>query len=392
LGRGTACLVWSSSLPGDLGRHIRYVDLMCGLKPHLLARSVNNLGAETRIGYASSTRFYLADKAAGVPWVTRLPFPVHVVDRVETLDHVSRNRFISRFSYHHGFYDGEEREFRGFGRVDQLDTEEIGALEDGPNSAQNLDSASSIPPVLTRTWSHTGVFIKGGRVSRHLTREYYRESADEALLDDTVLPPELEPEQAREACRALKGSMLRQEIYALDGKPESCRPYSVTESNLTVRLIQPRGPNRHAVVYSHPREQLSLSYERKLYEVDGCLRADPRVSHNVTLEVDAYGNVLKSVAIAYPRRLAAGSRDFQQRTLVTLAQNRYTNAVDDPDAYRTPLPAEQRLFELRGLTPETCHCDATRPFRFDELAVESKRPCRVAMAGLRRQSAQLEQP
>ena len=59
---------------------LRYVDLMCGQKPHLLIRIVNNLGAETRIEYASSTEFYLADKAAGTPWVTRLPFPVHVVE------------------------------------------------------------------------------------------------------------------------------------------------------------------------------------------------------------------------------------------------------------------------------------------------------------------------
>ena len=79
---------------------------MCGRKPHLLERTVNNLGAETRIDYATSTQFYLADKAAGMPWVTRLPFPVHVVERVETYDRVSRNRFVTRYSYHHGFYDG----------------------------------------------------------------------------------------------------------------------------------------------------------------------------------------------------------------------------------------------------------------------------------------------
>ena len=85
LGRGTACLVWSSPLPADADRQLRYVDLMCGQKPHLLIRTVNNLGAETRITYASSTEFYLADKAAGSPWITRLPFPVHVVERVETL-------------------------------------------------------------------------------------------------------------------------------------------------------------------------------------------------------------------------------------------------------------------------------------------------------------------
>ncbi len=383
LGRGTACLLWSSSLPGDFGRHIRYVDLMCGVKPHLLSRTVNNLGAETRIAYASSTQFYLADKAAGTPWVTRLPFPVHVVERVETYDHVSRNRFVTRYSYHHGFYDGEEREFRGFGRVDQLDTEQFAALTKSGNFpvGDNIDAASSVPPVLTRTWFHTGAYLQGGHISRHLAHEYYQEGSacngearlsheqiQAMLLNDTVLPEHLIPEEAREACRALKGSTLRQEIYALHGKKESSRPYSVTENSLTVRLIQARGPNRHAVLFTHAREQLSFAYERKLYDVEGCLRADPRVSHDVILEVDDYGNVLKSVAIAYRRRLAANGHDFQQRTLLTLTENDHTNAVDCPDAYRAPLPAEQRLFELRGLLPDSSARGVTNLFRFGEIA------------------------
>ena len=54
---------------------MRYVDLMGGLKPHLMIGSRNNLGAETRVQYAASTKFYLEDKAAGRPWVTRLPVP-----------------------------------------------------------------------------------------------------------------------------------------------------------------------------------------------------------------------------------------------------------------------------------------------------------------------------
>jgi hypothetical protein len=49
LGRGTACLLWSSPLPGDQGRQLRYIDLMCGQKPHLLERVVNHMGTETRI-------------------------------------------------------------------------------------------------------------------------------------------------------------------------------------------------------------------------------------------------------------------------------------------------------------------------------------------------------
>ena len=57
--------------------------------------------------------------------MTRLPFPVHVVERVETYDYISRNLFVTSYAYHHGYFDGVEREFRGFGRVDQWDTEEI---------------------------------------------------------------------------------------------------------------------------------------------------------------------------------------------------------------------------------------------------------------------------
>ena len=84
LGNGTACLVWSSPLPADARRPLRYIDLMGGIKPHLLVKSVNNLGAETECTTRPRRSFYLKDKRDGRPWVTRLPFPVHVVERVVT--------------------------------------------------------------------------------------------------------------------------------------------------------------------------------------------------------------------------------------------------------------------------------------------------------------------
>ncbi len=49
LGEGTVCLVWSSSLPSDMQRSMKYIDLMKGRKPHLLIIAKNNLGAETHI-------------------------------------------------------------------------------------------------------------------------------------------------------------------------------------------------------------------------------------------------------------------------------------------------------------------------------------------------------
>src|SRR4029453_15984254 len=70
LGNGTACLVWSSSLPGNARQACRYLDMMATGKPHLLVSQRNNLGAETRIQYSPSTKFSVADKLAGTPWTT----------------------------------------------------------------------------------------------------------------------------------------------------------------------------------------------------------------------------------------------------------------------------------------------------------------------------------
>src|SRR5436189_2691637 len=147
LGNGTACLVWSSPLCGDIRHPMRYVDLMGGRKPHLLVKTINNLGAETVVSYAPSTKFYLQDKLAGQPWITKLPFPVHVVERVETCDYISRNRFLTRYVYHHGYFDGPEREFRGFGMVEQFDSEEFGVLNasDVFPDATNIEEASHVP-------------------------------------------------------------------------------------------------------------------------------------------------------------------------------------------------------------------------------------------------------
>ncbi|MGR9000133.1 MAG: SpvB/TcaC N-terminal domain-containing protein, partial [Gammaproteobacteria bacterium] len=363
LGNGTACLVWSSPLPGNASQPMRYIDLMGGQKPHLLIKSINNLGAETRVHYAPSTQFYLKAKHEGKPWITKIPFPVHVVERVETYDHISKNRFATRYAYHHGYYDGIEREFRGFGMVEQWDTEEFAALTaDGSlPAAANIDTASHVPPVLTKTWFHTGAYLQGAHISLQLKDEYYQEPGltpsqqDALLLPDTVLPPGLSVEEEREACRALKGAMLRQEIYAQDGTSKEQHPYSVTEQNFTVERLQAQGDNRHAVFFTHPRETINYHYERD--------PEDPRISHTLTLEVDGYGNVLKALAVGYGRRKASSDlaftqedRDKQTTLLVTYTENAVTNAIDDssiyPDDYRSPLPAETLTYELTGFKPE----------------------------------------
>ena len=365
LGTGTACLVWSSPLPAQAPAPLRYVDLLGGQKPHLLVGVRNNLGAETRVQYAPSARFYLADKLAGRPWVTRLPFPVHVVERVETYDWIGRSHFVTRYAYHHGYFDGYEREFRGFGLVEQWDTEEH--RDDaafGDAAAANWDAASWTPPLRTCTWFHTGAFVEAGRVSQQYAHEYWvppalrddpalpaaerdarRAQRDALLLPDTVLPPDLSPDEMREAYRALRGVALRTEVYAEDGSPQAAHPYLVTEQNLSVRRLQARGANRHAVFFAHAHESTSAHYERH--------PDDPRVAHTLTLEVDDYGTVLKAAAIGYGRRapdpdLAPADQAAQTQTLVTFTETAVTNAVADGGAYRAPLPWETRTYELTG--------------------------------------------
>ncbi len=72
-----------------------------------------------------------------------------------------------------------------------------------------------VPPAHSKTWFHTGVFLGRDQVSRYFaglmdaqdTGEYYRApgcsdaDAKNSLLDDTVLPPGLTPDEEREACR-----------------------------------------------------------------------------------------------------------------------------------------------------------------------------------------------
>lgn len=401
LGNGTACLVWSSSLPGERVRSLSYVDLMGGQKPHLLVRTVNNLGMETRVHYASSTSFYLEDKFAGRPWLTKLPFPVHVVERVETLDHIGRNRFVTRYTYHHGYFDGGEREFRGFGMVEQFDTEELASLTSQgtlPN-ANNLDPASHVPPVLTRTWFHTGALIDAGRISRQFEDEYYREGdpslgekelSDEQvrsmLLDDTIVPntvrlPDgervswsMSDEEALEASRSLKGAALRQEIYAVDGSEAMDRPYTVSERNYTIEMLQPRGDNENAVFFMHPRESIEFQYDRRLFDVNGRMLADPRVAHSVTLAADMFGNATESTTIGYGRRhsdpnplLTAEDRQRQRETLITHTRSRFTNAVLEEDSYRVPVSAESQTYEIVNVAPAANEPDVTNLFRFAEL-------------------------
>jgi RHS repeat-associated protein len=343
-GNGTSCIVWSSPLPGETHAPLRYIQLMGkteteGNKPYLLKEVDNNMGAVTRLKYEASTRFYLDDRRAGRPWITKLPFPVQVLTRQEVYDAISDTHFVSKYAYHHGYFDPVEREFRGFGMVEQWDTERYDAFEDGglfEAKGGNWSEASHIPPIHTKTWFHNGYYRQGGKITRQYESEYYAGDSEAWLLEDTILPNGLLHDETREAARALKGRPLRVEVYALDGNPH---PYSVTESNYQIKVLQRRGLNRHAVFFAAENESLAYQYERD--------PADPRIAHSFALAIDDYGNPTRSLALVYPRR-AATLFPEQQRLYCTYTEAEFINKADAADFYRVGVPYQQKLYEITG--------------------------------------------
>jgi Insecticide toxin TcdB middle/N-terminal region/Insecticide toxin TcdB middle/C-terminal region len=324
LGSGVAGLLFSretdASRPG-----LHHLDLTGGRKPYLLVGVTNNLGSSTEIEHRPSTVDYLRDLPdPATRWRTPLPFPVQVVARTAVTDHISGRRLTSRFAYHQGYWDGEEQEFRGFATVDEVDSDQPALGADGPSPAPGQ------APVLTRTWFHQGPVEdgRGGWRSPDHTASFW--SGDPQVLGrdgyDTAiggLLAALPPRVRRDALRALRGAVLRTELYALDGGAYQDRPYTVTETCHAVAAVVdgPGGPRLVTaaadlpdawgtepaavrVFFPHVVASRTTEWERA---------DDPLSRFTFTAAFDALGRPHHETAVAAPRRSA------RRRPVVTSA-------------------------------------------------------------------------
>ncbi len=108
-----------------------------------------------------------------------------------TEDAVSRTSHAMQYSYHHGFYDGVEREFRGFARVDTLDADALPA-QSGDRRLHRIPPTSEgeflLPPVRTRSWYHTGAFFDREDIAARLAARVLRGRCAGAEARRHVLP------------------------------------------------------------------------------------------------------------------------------------------------------------------------------------------------------------
>lgn len=140
-GNGTVDLVYADSaaepedrlVAVDLGRILN-----CAPVPNVLTVISNGIGRGTWIEYQPSTHFSLQDLAANKPWTNSMPLVVSVVASVTNFDSMG-HAYVSRYRYHDGYYDSAEKQFRGFGQVEQIDVGD-----------------SSAPTLVTRNYFDTG--------------------------------------------------------------------------------------------------------------------------------------------------------------------------------------------------------------------------------------------
>jgi RHS repeat-associated protein len=342
LGTGIPGVLWSSD---KIEGHDNYyfLDLTGDTKPYLLSESDNQLGAVTRIDYRPSTQFYLEDRQRGeTPWHTTLPFPVQTVAHVEVADALSGGLLVTDYTYHHGYWDGHEREFRGFGRVEQCDAERLAT------------TSGDSPPLLSKTWFHQGAVDDelGSPAEFDCTEEYWPDDAGllghadltaSALLALDFRLAGLTNEQRRgirrDALRSLRGSKLRSELYALDGSMRQHRPYIVTEGAFAFREeAEPEAgaQTRLRIFFPHGAAQRTTQWERG---------NDPLTQISYTHLYDVFGQPQSATQIGCPRGWRVSEDRPTAAYLATRTTTHYANPVADT-VYLFDRVARSDSFEL----------------------------------------------
>lgn len=373
-GTGVSGVLWSSDATG-LSRHrLMFLDFTGRVKPYVLNEMDNHMGAVTRVEYKPSTHYFLEDQRKPVTrWRTPLPFPVQVVARVEVIDEISQGKLTTEYRYHHGYWDGAEREFRGFGMVEQRDTESFddynsAGLHGDPGAFHKVEQQFS-PPTLAKTWFHQGPVGEelGDWAETDYTHEYWQQ--DPQLLGHTdavnaflrgyndrgpgAMPSPGNRRIKRDALRTLRGSILRSELYALDGSERQDRPYTVTEHAYHLKKVEApaEGTDRKRIFFPHLIAQRSTQWERG---------DDPMTQFAFTGDYDEFGQPQRQSAAAMPRlrrhqqtitgQVVGPVQPDETRVLATHSLTEYVIPPDD-SPYIHDRVAQARTYELASPPP-----------------------------------------
>ncbi|MBL9168211.1 MAG: hypothetical protein JNN07_10760 [Verrucomicrobiales bacterium] len=148
-----------------------YLDLLPEGKPSLLRGIDNSLGKRTTIVYGSAAEDALRARVSGHPWRTVAPIALQVVRQIRVQCGQDLNgdggedTAVAEFSYRDPYYDGYEREFRGFSFAQRVDYGDdflfepatgLMQVSEGWNRGKTPTGQVSGPSLVTRFRFHTG--------------------------------------------------------------------------------------------------------------------------------------------------------------------------------------------------------------------------------------------
>lgn len=283
-GSGTAGILWA--VPGPLGSGAQYfyLEFCAAAKPYLLNRIDNGLGLVTEVEYTTSALVAAADARKGQPWATFLPVPIPVISSMTVTEQTTGQVRRTVYHYRDGRYDGMLREFAGFAQVDQ-----------------DEQGDESVPTLRTRTWFHVGI-------------------------DPTLTEGQLD-EAERLRLRAIRGRILRQERYGLDGSPQQDHPYDRLEQEWTVTTEDTAGG---AIQIPRLSRSVRTGFEREDHPVT--------VLTTTNLVWDTHGNITEALQIS-----ELPGDPTQTRTLRT-----QTDFASDPRGRFLARPWRVRQFDGNG--------------------------------------------
>lgn len=149
-GNGSSDVIWLEPEAEDENQ-LKVLDCFPSGRGNLLSGISNGIGKRVDISYRPITDYYLASIALDHPWESVSPIPLHVVSRVSRSNSLDLDQDgnpdseVSSLIYRDPYYDGREKQFRGFAQVTRIDW------------GDDLDVATAGPATtVTRHRFHTG--------------------------------------------------------------------------------------------------------------------------------------------------------------------------------------------------------------------------------------------
>lgn len=363
--QGLGCASLILTVPHMKARHWHY-DFVSA-KPYLITSSNNNMGCSSRVVYRSSAQEWLDEKQERllakpleVPECF-LPLTVQVVSRQLQLDEITGNCLSQGFKYREGYYDPLAREYRGFGYLEQTDSE----------SATGDDGIGFTAQMRVCSWFIIGQFMDRPRDG------YFGKDTEAFALGGTLFShyhandeydvPVTPPDETikYEIARGMSGTVMRVETYAGEDDPLTAKPYSVEEYRYMARQVRPKGDHYpDAIILPLLVEKISYQYEQFI--------DDPLCQHEINLRWSKYGLPTHSITISYARRQTESDTppftdpdeqqwwrdahdEAQQSFYLSETRARFIDLDTDSQQWRLGLPWQQRANALilpKGSLPD----------------------------------------